>query len=140
MAGLTAGVYKDMRDGSKYDLMIAGISAASLILIIMLIITRSLVAAITIVGTVLISLGASFGLSVLLWQDILGKQLHWICFRCRSFCCWRWARTTTCCWFPGSKRKSMPASRPDHPVDGRHRRGRDVRGSGVRRHDGDVCD
>ncbi|OBK25832.1 hypothetical protein A5634_25780 [Mycobacterium asiaticum] len=76
--GGTAAVYKDMRDGSKYDLMIAGISAASLILIIMLIITRSLVAAITIVGTVLLSLGASFGLSVLVWQDILGFELHWM--------------------------------------------------------------
>ncbi|WP_232232179.1 MMPL/RND family transporter [Mycobacterium triplex] len=76
--GGTAAVYKDMRDGSKYDLMIAGISAASLILIIMLIITRSLVAAITIVGTVLLSLGASFGLSVLVWQDILGIELHWM--------------------------------------------------------------
>ncbi|MGA8251699.1 MAG: MMPL family transporter [Mycobacterium sp.] len=76
--GGTAAVYKDMRDGSKYDLMIAGISAASLILIIMLIITRSLVAAITIVGTVLLSLGASFGLSVLVWEDILGIRLHWM--------------------------------------------------------------
>ncbi|OIN80275.1 MMPL family transporter [Mycobacterium malmoense] len=74
----TAAVYKDMRDGSKYDLMIAGIAAASLILIIMLVITRSLVAAITIVGTVLISLGASFGLSVLVWQDIIGFKLHWM--------------------------------------------------------------
>ncbi|GAB7141995.1 RND family transporter [Mycobacterium riyadhense] len=76
--GGTAAVYKDMRDGSKYDLMIAGIAAASLILIIMLIITRSLVAAITIVGTVLLSLGASFGLSVLVWQHILGFELHWM--------------------------------------------------------------
>ncbi|AKN18312.1 MmpL family transport protein [Mycobacterium haemophilum DSM 44634] len=74
----TASVYKDMRDGSKYDLLIAGIAAASLILIIMLIITRSLVAAITIVGTVLLSLGASFGLSVLVWQDIIGFELHWM--------------------------------------------------------------
>jgi RND superfamily putative drug exporter len=74
----TAAVYKDMRDGAKYDLLIAGIAAASLILIIMLIITRSLVAAVTIVGTVLISLGASFGLSVLMWQDILGFKLHWM--------------------------------------------------------------
>ncbi|CQD24080.1 MmpL family transport protein [Mycobacterium lentiflavum] len=74
----TAAVYKDMRDGSKYDLMIAAIAAASLILIIMLIITRSMVAAVTIVGTVLISLGASFGLSVLLWQDIIGFKLHWM--------------------------------------------------------------
>jgi RND superfamily putative drug exporter len=76
--GGTAAVYKDMHDGSKYDLMIAGIAAASLILIIMLIITRSLVAAITIVGTVLLSLGASFGLSVLVWQDIMGFELHWM--------------------------------------------------------------
>jgi RND superfamily putative drug exporter len=36
-----------------------------------------LVAAVVIVGTVLISLGASFGLSVLLWQYILAIQLHW---------------------------------------------------------------
>jgi len=74
----TAAVYKDMAEGSKWDLMIAGIAAASLILIIMLIITRSLVAAIVIVGTVLISLGASFGLSVLMWQDIIGFKLHWM--------------------------------------------------------------
>src|SRR3984957_706398 len=44
----------------------------------MLMITRSFVAALVIVGTVLLSLGASFGLSVLVWQDILGIQLHWM--------------------------------------------------------------
>ena len=75
----TAATYKDIADGAKYDLMIAGIAALSLILIIMLIITRSLVAAIVIVGTVALSLGASFGLSVLIWQDILGIKLYWIC-------------------------------------------------------------
>ncbi|MCV7102308.1 MMPL/RND family transporter [Mycobacterium palustre] len=75
----TAATYKDIADGAKYDLMIAGIAALSLILIIMLIITRSLVAAIVIVGTVALSLGASFGLSVLIWQDVLGIKLYWIC-------------------------------------------------------------
>ena len=49
-----------------------------LIFIIMLIITRSLIAALVIVGTVALSLGASFGLSVLVWQYILGIQLHWM--------------------------------------------------------------
>jgi putative drug exporter of the RND superfamily len=44
----------------------------------MMIITRSLVVAIVIVGTVAVSLGASFGLSVLVWQDILGIKLYWI--------------------------------------------------------------
>jgi RND superfamily putative drug exporter len=38
----------------------------------------SLVAALVIVGTVALSLGASFGLSVLVWQDLLGIQLYWI--------------------------------------------------------------
>ena len=74
----TAATYHDIRDGAKYDLMIAGIAALSLILLIMLFITRSLVAAFVIVGTVALSLGASFGLSVLIWQDILGVELYWI--------------------------------------------------------------
>jgi RND superfamily putative drug exporter len=74
----TAATYKDMRDGSNYDLVIAGIAAVALIFTIMLIITRSAVAAFVIVGTVLLSLGASFGLSVLLWQHLLGIELHWM--------------------------------------------------------------
>jgi RND superfamily putative drug exporter len=76
--GGTAATYKDMHDGSNIDLLIAGIAAATLIFVIMLIITRAVVAALVIVGTVLLSLGASFGLSVLLWQYILGKELHWM--------------------------------------------------------------
>src|SRR5258707_1988833 len=44
----------------------------------MLLITRAFVAAAVIVGTVAVSLGASFGLSVLFWQHILGIQLHWL--------------------------------------------------------------
>jgi putative drug exporter of the RND superfamily len=76
--GGTAATYKDMQQGSNYDLMIAGISSLCLIFIIMLILTRSVIAAFTIVGTVLLSLGTSFGLSVLLWQDILGIKLHWM--------------------------------------------------------------
>ena len=44
----------------------------------MLIMTRSFVAALVIVGTVALSLGASFGLSVLVWQYILGIQIHWV--------------------------------------------------------------
>jgi RND superfamily putative drug exporter len=74
----TAATYKDIQEGATYDLMIAALAALSLIFLIMLFITRSLIAAIVIVGTVALSLGASFGLSVLLWQDILGVQLYWI--------------------------------------------------------------
>lgn len=76
--GGTAATYKDISDAAKYDLMIAGIAALSLILLIMVSVTRSLVAALVIVGTVALSLGASFGLSVLVWQDLVGIPLLWI--------------------------------------------------------------
>jgi RND superfamily putative drug exporter len=74
----TAAMVKDMRDGSTYDLLIAGTAALSLIFIIMLTITRSLIAALVIVGTVLLSLGTSVGLSILVWQHIFGIELHWM--------------------------------------------------------------
>jgi RND superfamily putative drug exporter len=76
--GGTASVYKDMEDGNNYDLVIAGISALTLIFIIMLLITRSVVASAVIVGTVVLSLGASFGLSVLVWQHVLGIPIHFM--------------------------------------------------------------
>lgn len=74
----TAATYKDWGEGSRFDLLIAGVGSLCLIFIIMLLITRSFIAALVIVGTVAISLGASFGLSVLVWQYILGIKLHWM--------------------------------------------------------------
>ena len=76
--GGTASMFKDLSIGNAYDLLIAGIAALALIFGIMLIITRSVVAAAVIVGTVLLSLGASFGLSVLIWQHIFNIELHWM--------------------------------------------------------------
>jgi RND superfamily putative drug exporter len=76
--GGTASTFKDMEDGNRYDLMIAGVAALTMIFIIMLLITRSVVAAAVIVGTVVLSLGASFGLSVLFWQHLLGIQLQFM--------------------------------------------------------------
>ena len=75
--GGTAAMYKDLQDGSEYDLMFAGIASLCLIFVIMLLVTRSVVAALAIVGTVALSLGASVGISVLIWQNLLGLQLHW---------------------------------------------------------------
>ncbi len=73
----TAAMTKDMVVGSEYDLLIAVVAAICLIFSVMLIMTRSLVAAIVIVGTVSVSLGAAFGVSVLVWQYLLGTQIHW---------------------------------------------------------------
>lgn len=74
----TAAVFKDISEGANWDLLIAGISSLCLIFIIMLILTRAFVAAAVIVGTVALSLGASFGLSVLLWQHVLSIELHYM--------------------------------------------------------------
>ena len=76
--GGVAATYKDMADGAKYDLMIAVVSALTLIFMIMLILTRSAVASLVIVGTAASSIAASFGISVLIWQDIFGIQVQWL--------------------------------------------------------------
>ncbi|RUP29128.1 MAG: MMPL family transporter [Mycolicibacterium sp.] len=69
---------KDIQEGTKYDLLISALAAVALILLIMVIVTRSIVAAAVIVGTVVLSLGASIGLSVLVWQYIFGIHLYWV--------------------------------------------------------------
>jgi RND superfamily putative drug exporter len=76
--GGTAATYKDIRDGAKFDLFIAAAAAIVLIFIIMILITRALVPAVVIVGTIVLSLGAAFGFSTLLWQHIIHLQLHWV--------------------------------------------------------------
>ncbi|CAN1550859.1 COG2409 Predicted drug exporters of the RND superfamily [Mycobacteriaceae bacterium] len=74
----TAATYRDIQSGAKYDTMIAAFAALTLIFIVMLILTRALVASMVIVGTVVISLGAAFGLSVLIWERLIGMELNWI--------------------------------------------------------------
>jgi RND superfamily putative drug exporter len=76
--GGTASTYQDISEMAHYDLLIAAIAALSLILLIMMFVTRSIVAALVIVGTVALSLGASFGLSLLVWQYIFGIPLYWV--------------------------------------------------------------
>jgi RND superfamily putative drug exporter len=76
--GGTAATYKDIQQGAHYDLLIAALAAIILIFVVMLLITRALVASIVIVGTVVLSLAASFGLSVLIWQYFLGIELQWL--------------------------------------------------------------
>jgi RND superfamily putative drug exporter len=74
--GGTAATYKDMHDGNTYDLMITVVASLTLIFMIMVVLTRSLVAAMVIVGTAASSIAASIGLSVLIWQDLFGIRLH----------------------------------------------------------------
>jgi RND superfamily putative drug exporter len=76
--GGSAATYKDLQHGADYDLLIAAVAALVLVFIIMVVLTRAVVAGAVIVGTVVLSLATSFGLSVLLWQHIVGIPLHWM--------------------------------------------------------------
>jgi RND superfamily putative drug exporter len=76
--GGSAAMYNDMQQGADYDLIIVAAAALILIFIIMLLLTRAVVASAVIVGTVVLSLASAFGLSVLLWQHIVGIPLHWM--------------------------------------------------------------
>ena len=88
-------------------------------------------------GTVALSLGASFGLSVLMWQDIFGIQLYWIVL----------ALAVILLLAVGSDYNLLLISRfkeeigagledRHHPCDGGLRRGGDRGRPGVRRHHG----
>lgn len=69
---------KDIKEYAASDLLIAAIAAFTLIFLIMMVITRSLVAPFVIIGTVAFSFAGAFGLSVLIWQHLVGLPLHWL--------------------------------------------------------------
>jgi transport protein len=69
---------KDIKGYAASDLLIVAIAAFVLIFLIMLYLTRSLVAAMVIPGTVAFSYAGAFGLSVLVWQHLIGLHLHWL--------------------------------------------------------------
>ena len=76
--GGAASNNKDIKEYAASDLLIVAIAAFVLIFLIMLFITRSLMAALVIPGTVAFSFAGAFGLSVLIWQHLIGLHLHWL--------------------------------------------------------------
>jgi putative drug exporter of the RND superfamily len=69
---------KDIKEYSASDLEIVAVAAFVLIFLIMLFLTGSLMAALVIPGTVAFSFAGAFGLSVLLWQHLIGLHLYWL--------------------------------------------------------------
>ncbi len=76
--GGAASQNKDIKQYAESDLTIVAIAAFVLIFLIMLVLTRSLIAAIVIPGTVAFSFAGAFGLSILVWQHLIGLHLHWL--------------------------------------------------------------
>jgi putative drug exporter of the RND superfamily len=75
--GGAAATYWDVKDGTAIDLLIAATAAFALIFLVMLFITRAVIAALVIVGTVAFSFSGAFGMSVLVWQHFVGLPLSW---------------------------------------------------------------
>jgi putative drug exporter of the RND superfamily len=69
---------KDIKEYAASDLLIVAVAAFVLIFLIMLFLTGSLMAAFVIPGTVAFSYAGAFGLSVLVWQHLIGLHLHWL--------------------------------------------------------------
>lgn len=76
--GGAAATYWDIQDAAKADLIIAATAAFALIFLVMLLITRSIIAALVIIGTVAFSYSGAFGLSVLFWQHLIGVPMSWL--------------------------------------------------------------
>lgn len=76
--GGAATTYWDIQDAAETDLIIAATAAFALIFLVMLLITRSIIAALVIIGTVAFSFSGAFGLSVLIWQHLLGIPISWL--------------------------------------------------------------
>lgn len=67
----------DLQAYSISDLEIIAIAALIAVFLVLLVLLRSLVASLLLMGTVVLSYGAAIGLSTLIWQYGLGMQLDW---------------------------------------------------------------
>jgi RND superfamily putative drug exporter len=76
--GGSGSTNKDIKEYATSDLLIVAIAAFVLIFLIMLFLTRSLMAAIVIPSTVAFSYAGAFGLSILVWQHLIGLPLYWL--------------------------------------------------------------
>ena len=73
-----ASNYRDVRDYSSNDIIIMMLATFALVFIIVLVITRAVVGAVVVLITVMLSFAGAFGLSVFVWETLLGTQLHWL--------------------------------------------------------------
>lgn len=67
----------DLRELIYDDLLLLIAVAWVLIFVIVVVMLRSPVAALVVVGTVAVSYASALGASVLLWQYVIGEPLHW---------------------------------------------------------------
>lgn len=76
MGGYPAAL-RDTRDYYQQDIRFIIIATLIVVLMILMLLLRSLVAPLYLVGSVVVSYFAAVGIGVLVFQSILGQQLHW---------------------------------------------------------------
>jgi RND superfamily putative drug exporter len=76
MGGFPAAL-RDTRDYYEHDIRFIIVVTLVVVLLTLMLLLRAIVAPLYLVGSVVISYFAAIGLSVLIFQFVLGQQLHW---------------------------------------------------------------
>jgi RND superfamily putative drug exporter len=77
---LTTGVgsvVNDLKQSARHDFQILAGAALILVFLVVLLMLRAPIAAVVVVSTVMLSYCSAIGLSVLFWQHLFGRELHW---------------------------------------------------------------
>lgn len=76
MGGFPASL-RDTRDYYQQDIRFIMTATLIVVLLILMLLLRSIIAPLYLVGSVVVSYFAALGISVLVFQNFLGQQLHW---------------------------------------------------------------
>ncbi|MEN3220968.1 RND family transporter [Mycolicibacterium porcinum] len=76
MGGFPASL-RDTRDYYQQDIRFIMTATLIVVLLILMLLLRSIIAPLYLVGSVVVSYFAALGISVLVFQNLLGQQLHW---------------------------------------------------------------
>ncbi|WP_415823481.1 RND family transporter, partial [Mycobacterium basiliense] len=76
MAGIPTGL-RDTRDYYNHDIRFIVFATILIVFLILVILLRAIVAPLYLIGSVLVSFLSALGLGVIVFQLILGKDLHW---------------------------------------------------------------
>jgi RND superfamily putative drug exporter len=68
---------RDLQTLVHHDIVLLVIATLTMVLLIVALMLGSPVAGLTVVGTVVSSYAAALGISILIWQHLLGHPLHW---------------------------------------------------------------
>src|SRR5690625_3861233 len=75
--GGPGGTLLNIEAFAREDFITSAVAAFAFVFCVILILLRSLVAAVAVIGTVALSYLSALGLTAFVWQDIIGNPLHW---------------------------------------------------------------